>query len=175
MKNKTYIHRSLIEGFSVACINLKIIAGSEIDETTLKKNTSEWYPIDEWIKFQDRLINKYKDYQPIMTRVGMEMMMGWYHHGPGKTLINNGVDFITHQTGSLGYHSVIKGDPAEIGTFDLIELDTKNKKAIVHSTTPFNREMEKGVLLGGMKAPDDLVYIDINNDDDTNIFKIQYY
>jgi len=175
MKNKTYIHRSLLEGFSAACINLKIIAGSEIDVTILQKNTSEWYPMDEWIKFQDVIINKYIDYQPIMNRVGMEMMMGWYHHGPGKTLINKGVDFITHQTSSLGYHSVIKGDPAKIGTFDLIELDTKGKKAIVHSTTPFNRDIEKGVLLGGMKAPDDLVYIDINNDDNINIFNIQYY
>ncbi len=175
MKNEIYVHKSLIEGFLTACINLKIVAGSEINESLVKSNTSTWYPIDEWVKLQEVLVKKYKEYQPILNRVGVEMMMGWYHHGPGKDLIKNGVDFITHQTGSLGYHDVIKGNTSGIGTFDLVDLNTKKKTAIIHSTTPFNRDMEKGVLLGGMKAPDDLVYIDINNDDDNDIFKIKYY
>ena len=61
MKNETYVHRSLIQGFFSACINLKIIAGFEFDESIQESNRSEWCPIDEWIKFQDILINKYKD------------------------------------------------------------------------------------------------------------------
>ena len=105
----------------------------------------------------------------------MEMMLAWYNYGPGKEIIKKGVDFLVFQTGSQGYHSVVKGPRELVGDFDLVELDKNKGKALIHSTDPFNKDMERGVIIGGMSAPGDLYYIDVSNDDDAQYFKIEFY
>ena len=96
----------------------------------------------------------------------MEMMLAWYNFGPGKDIIKKGVDFLYFQTGSQGYHSVVMGPEELVGNFDLVEIDEKNGKALIHSTDPFNKDLEKGVIIGGMSAPGDLDYIDVTVDED---------
>ena len=103
------------------------------------------------------------------------MMKGWYHYGPGKEIIKTGTDFLHFQTSSEGYYSVVKGPKEKIGDFKLEKIDLDRGYAKVFSTTPFNRDMERGVLIGGMKAPNDLDYIEVNNNKDINNFEIIFY
>ena len=35
--------------------------------------------------------------------------------------------------------------------------------------------LERGVIIGGMTAPGDLDYIDVDNDEDRNFFRIEFY
>lgn len=103
------------------------------------------------------------------------MMTGWYHFGPGKGIVRKGVSFLHFQTGSGGFASVVRGPESAVGSFELELFDKANGRAVVHSTTPFNRKMECGVLIGGMLAPGDIDFIDVRNDDDPNHLVVEFH
>jgi len=164
-----------IQGFAQACINLNIIAGSKASELIRDIELTNWYPFDRLREIENTVIEAYENSGPILERVGMEMMLAWYNFGPGKDIIKKGVDFLYFQTGSQGYHSVVMGPEELVGNFDLVEIDEKNGKALIHSTDPFNRDLEKGVIIGGMSAPGDLDYINVTIDEDRHYFRIEFY
>ena len=80
--------------------------------------------------------------RPILVKVGMEMMRGWYHVGPGRSLVSSGRDFLHFQTGGGGFRSVVKGPAERVGTFELAHFDPRRGCAIVRSTTPFHLDSE---------------------------------
>ena len=163
-----------IQGFAQACINLNIVAGSKASELISDIDVAAWYPFEHFREIERIVLETYEKAGPIMERVGMEMMLGWYNMGPGKEIVKKGVDFLYFQTGSQGYASVVKGPEELVGSFKLVEIDDKNGKALLHSTTPFDKDLERGVIIGGMTAPGDLDYIDVNNDEDRHYFKIEF-
>ena len=57
----------------------------------------------------------------------------------------------------------------------IVEIDEKEGEALIRSTTPFDKNLERGVIIGGMSAPGDLVFINVENDDDECIFKIEFH
>jgi hypothetical protein len=103
------------------------------------------------------------------------MMTLWYHRGPGKALIHRGADFLHFQTGSNGIVSVIRGPREVVGSFDLEEFDLERGRAVVRSSTPFDRTIERGVLIGGVLAPGDLNYVDVTNDGDPNCLVVEFH
>lgn len=162
-------------GFAQACINLNIVAGGKAGNLISDIEVDRWYPFERLRKIERVVIESYENEAPIMERVGMQMMLTWYTYGPGKEIIKRGVDFLVFQTGSQGYASVVKGPQDTVGSFNLLELNEDEGKALIHSTTPFNKDMERGVLIGGMSAPGDLDYIDVENTEDEHYFHIQFY
>lgn len=169
------VHGSLIQGYAQACINLNIIAGKVAIDTFSGINMNDWYPLSKWTELERIVISSYKNSGPIMQRVGIEMMRGWYNYGPGKGLIKAGVDFLHFQTGSKGYVSVVKGSKEQVGKFELKLIVKEDGKAIVESTTPFNKNMEQGVLIGGMLAPGDLDYVDARISEDNTHIEIEFH
>jgi hypothetical protein len=121
-----------------------------------------------------RLASRYKDHGSILEQIGIEMMRGWYHHGPGKSIISSGIDFLNFQTGSNGFRSVIKGPAERIGSFDLTELNEAGGTANIRSSTVFPREIERGVLLGGLGLAGDLLYYDVSNASHADCFEIHF-
>jgi hypothetical protein len=169
------VYGATIHGFTQACINLNIVAGSRASNLIKDINVNEWYPFKRLRDLEKTVLESYKNVAPIMERVGMEMMLTWYNLGPGKGIIKKGVDFLYFQSGSQGYHSVVQGPEEQVGNFDLVEIDEKNGKALIHSTDPFNKDLERGVIIGGMTAPGDLDYIDVNNNEDEHFFNVEFY
>ncbi len=174
-KKELKVLGATIQGFAQACINLNIVAGSKADNIIKDIDVNSWYPFKRLQVIEKIVIESYDNAEPILERVGMEMMLGWYNFGPGKEIIKKGADFLDFQTGSQGYASVVVGPEELVGSFNLEEIDDTNGKALIHSTTPFNKDLERGVIIGGMTAPGDLVYIDVNNDEDKHYFRIQFY
>lgn len=164
-----------IQGFGQACINLNIVAGSRAQALISDIDTNAWYPFDRLMEIEKIVLEDYRNVSPIMERVGMEMMLGWYNFGPGKELVKKGVEFIYFQSGSQGYSSVIQGSEKLVGSFNLVEIDEENGSALIHSTTPFDKHLERGVIIGGMSAPGDLDFIDVNNDRDKQYFEIEFH
>lgn len=121
------------------------------------------------------MVHHYANVDPIMVKVGIMMMTGWYHFGPGKELIRRGAAFLHFQTGSSGFSSVVKGPEHQVGAFELEMFDKRAGRAIVRSTTPFHRKMECGVLIGGMLAPGDIDYVDVHNDDDPDLLIVEFH
>ncbi|MBN1699354.1 MAG: hypothetical protein JW881_17675 [Spirochaetales bacterium] len=166
---------ALIMGYAQACLNLNIIAGRKVSEFLGDIQPTEWYPLSQWTELEKIVVQSYRNADAILERVGMEMMLAWYNFGPGKDIIVKGIDFLHFQTSSEGYASVVKGPAEKVGSFSLKSVDEKEGKAVVQTTTPFHRKMECGVLIGGMKAPGDIDYIDVVNEGDSDTLEIEFH
>ena len=163
-----------ILGFANACINLNIVAGSRATSLISGIEVNGWYSFERLREIERMVVESYEKCGPIMERAGIEMMSIWYKAGPGKELVKRGVDFLYFQSGSQGYASVVKGPKDQVGSFDLEEIDEAQGRAIIHSTDPFNKDLERGVIIGGLSAPGDLDFIDVDNSDDPHYFRIQF-
>ena len=174
-RKKLEVFGATILGFARACIHLNIVAGSKANNLIKDIEVNKWYPFEILRDLERIVIASYDNVEPILERVGMEMMQAWYNFGPGKQIIDGGVDFLRFQSSSQGYASVVKGPEELVGSFELRKLEENLGKALIHSTTPFNKNLERGVIIGGMSAPGDLDYIDVNNDEDEHFFNIEFY
>jgi len=171
--DETQILGALPLSFGQACLNYKFLLAEEL--LFLEQiRPEEWYPLEEVLNILNIVGEKYSDPAPIFERIGIEMMNLWYSQGPGKQIIKRGIDFLHFQTSSEGYYSVIRGNPDQIGDFSLLSLDEEKGNAVVRSTTHFNRDMERGVLIGGLSAPKDLIYINVDNSEDEDIYLIRF-
>ena len=133
-----------LQGFTQACINLNIVAGNKATDLLGDIEITGWYPFEKLLEIEKVVSEAYENSAPILERVGMEMLQSWYNYGPGKEFINTGVDFLHFQTGSQGYTSVVKGPQDSVGSFNLEFLDEEEGKAKINSTTPFNKDLERG-------------------------------
>ncbi len=159
--------------FGQACVNFKFLIAEETGFLE-QIRADQWYPMEKILKNLNIVKKKYSDPAPILEQIGIEMMNLWYSQGPGKQIIKNGVDFLHFQTSSEGYYSLIKGKTDEIGDFSLLSLDEENGTATVRSTTPFSRDMERGVLIGGLGTTKDLLYVNVDNSENEDIFQIRF-
>ena len=92
MKKEMKVLGALILGYATACINLKFIAGKDVQKLISNIIPNQWYPLDLLIELGTIVTESYDDPGPIMEKAGEEMMKGWYHNGPGKEIIkDNGV------------------------------------------------------------------------------------
>lgn len=169
------VHGTLMAGFAQACINLKIVAGRQVGELLADLDVSEWYPLRRWVQLKQMIGVTYQNVDPIRLKLGIEMMSLWYHRGPGKDVVRRGVDFLHFQTGSTGIVSVIRGPQDLVGSFNLRELNAAAGRAVIHSTTPFHRKIESGVLIGGLLAPGDLDYVNVHNDGDPDLLVVEFH
>jgi len=163
-----------LRSFAGACVNLRILAGEEA-AVLAAAEPNGWYPADGFLLALSTLGERFHDFDPIKERIGVEMMQLWYDRGPGRTIVNKGVDFLHHQTGSQGYHGVVRGRAEAIGDFALERFDEAAGRARVRSTTPFDRTIERGVLLGGLRLAGDLSYVDVVNTPDSSVFEIEFH
>jgi len=163
-----------LQGFAQACINLNIVAGAKAENLLGDIEITGWYPFEKLREIERVVMQAYENSAPILERVGMEMMLGWYNFGPGKQIIKRGVDFLHFQTGSQGYASVVNGPEELVGSFNLEFLDEESGRARINSTTPFNKDLERGVIIGGMSSPGDLDFIDVKNDENPQVFQIEF-
>ena len=164
-----------IQGYVQACINLNIVAGSRASKIISDIEVNGWYPFERLMEIEKIVFESYDNAAPILERVGTEAMLGWYNLGPGKDIIKKGVDFLYFQTGSQGYASVVIGPEELVGSFNLETIDEDKGRAVIISTTPFNKDFERGVIIGGMSAPGDLDYIDADNSEDEHVYNIEFY
>lgn len=175
MNGRIEVMGATILGFAEACANLKIIAGPVAENLVREIEVTEWYPFSTLAGIERTVIENYRNCGPIMERAGIAMMDHWHHHGPGKGIVRSAADFLRFQSGSRGYASVVKGPEHLVGSFRLLEMDEGKGMALVHSSTPFNRPLERGVLIGGMSAPGDLSYVDVDNTEDEDYFWIEFH
>ncbi len=169
------VHGALMVGFAQACVNLNIVAGQDATRFIGGLQINDWYPLSQWEKLQELVIRSYGNVDPIMVKVGIAMMHGWYHFGPGKSVVKKGISFLHYQTGSGGFASVVRGPESVVGSFELEQFDKTRGIAVVHSTTPFNRKMECGVIVGGMTAPGDIDFVDVSNEADPDRLVVEFH
>jgi hypothetical protein len=166
---------TIINGFVKTSIDFQIAAGSALHQSLEQIDPAGWYPLSLLVELQQIVTNNFQTKEPILEKIGRSMMNSWYHHGPGRELIRTGVDFLRYQCGSEGYRSVVRGSDDEVGQFTLSCIDEQAGTAEVRSTTPFNKDMERGIIIGGMSVTGDLDYIEVDNGHDASYFQIRFH
>ena len=73
------VHGSLMMGYAQACRNLKIVVGRDANLYMNGLEINRWYPLSEWKTLEQLVVRHYSEVGPILVKVGMEMMKGWYH------------------------------------------------------------------------------------------------
>lgn len=162
-----------LQSFGHACVNLKLLLGAQGD-ALIASSPQGWYPASHFLEAVSSVESRFPDPAPIKERLGVEMMKLWYEHGPGRSIVKCGVDFLVFQTGSSGYHSVVRGPASAVGEFALETLDERAGRAQVRSTTAFDRTIERGVLIGGLQLAGDVEYVDVDNSDDPSVYRIHF-
>jgi hypothetical protein len=152
-----------------------MLGGPEMEELCAGVEPMNRYPYVRFHALLDAVGRRLRDMDPVLEELGVQMMSDWYKLGPGKDVVSTGVGFLEYQTGSEGYRSVVDGPPLAIGEFALDQIDKKAGSARVRSTTPFPRSMERGVLIGGMRAPGDLAFVEVDNSRDASCFDIRFH
>lgn len=166
---------TLLLAFKGACVNLNFLIEDEVQAYLDTVQPAQWHPLDRYEHMVNVVTNKYIDPAPILEQIGIEIINVYYHFGPGKNDFQRGVDFLRFQTSSRGYYSLVRGTPAQIGDFSLVELNEDEGRAVVKSTTPFSKDLERGVLLGGLAVTQDLLYIDVDNSQDPHLYVIEFH
>lgn len=168
-----WVSGALVLSFVRACVNLELLFDGEITQAVRSTAPDDWATLAEFRRLLAVCAARYVEPAPILERIGAEMMNVWYSLGPGRSLIHSGLDFLRFQTGSEGYRSVIRGSSDRVGDFVLAELDEERGTAVVHSTTVLPRDMERGVLLGGVRLAGDVAYAEVENSHDPDRFTIR--
>ncbi len=165
---------TLLLSFHQACVNLSFYLDDEMREMIEGVTPDDWYSMARFNELIGLVAARYDRPSPIIEQIGVEMMRAWYEHGPGHSIVQRGVDFLHFQASSQGYSSVVKGPRDKVGEFVLQEVDEAAGTAVVYSTTPFDKDMERGVLLGGLRLAGDLSYIEIDNSEDPLRYHIRF-
>ena len=142
------VHGSLMLGLRAGLYEPEHCGRARATEMLEGIELQKWYPLSRWHSLERIVVQSYRNAPPIMLKVGIEMMTMWYHHGPGQSLVGSGSGFLRFQTEGGGFQSVVLGTADAVGEFKLLEFDAQRGRAVVYSTTPFNRDMERGVLIG---------------------------
>ncbi len=174
-QHEVQVSGALFLSFGQACINLNFYIEEDTRALFDRLRPEEWYPLEAFTTVLGIVAARYSDPAPVLEQIGIEMMRFWYDVGPGKQHVKQGADFLRFQTSSEGYYSVIRGDPEQIGEFTLVDLNEQEGTAVVRSTTPFNKDMERGVLIGGLGLTQDFIYIGVDNSQDVNTFLIEFH
>ncbi|MEQ9319049.1 MAG: serine/threonine-protein kinase, partial [Polyangiaceae bacterium] len=167
----TAVSGALFLAFGQACAELRLFADATTREFLASIAPDDFYPLPRFDALLQLVRERYDESAPILEQVGFEMMQGWYAH-VGHTLVASSVEFLRYQTGSQGYHSVIRGPRERVGEFALTALDEAGGTATITSTTPLSREMECGVLRGGMTVAGKLAYLGVARDGD--VFTVRF-
>ncbi len=172
MNDKVEISGALFLAFLNAGESLKLLL--QEDERGLESfEPDKWYPLEEFRRVLRRA-SQYRNHANILVQIGGEMMRGWYNHGPGRSLVSSGIDFLRLQAGSKGFRSVVQGRPELVGSFDLVTIDETGGTAGIHSTTVFPRDLERGILMGGLGLAGDLLYYDVGRPSQAGSFEIHF-
>lgn len=165
---------ALFHSFARACINLDLLVGDHLTAFLATVDPAGFDTAARFTEITELVTGRFAEPEPIVERIGVEVMKVWYEFGPGKQVITCGVDFIRFQTSSQGYHSVIQGPPERTGSFTLESLDEDAGVAVIHSTTIFPRALERGVLMGGIRLAGDIAYLRVDNSDEPDRFHIRF-
>lgn len=166
---------TLLLGCADACRNLGIIADPRIDKLSRDVTPDKWYPLQLFTEIEALVFEHYRRPDIILEHIGWMMMAMWYEYGPGNEIIDGGLDFLRFQSGAQGFLSVMRGPDDQLGRFELVDLNAGEGQARIHSSTPFNRDMERGIIIGGMTAPGDIDYLSVESEPGKDDFVVSFH
>jgi hypothetical protein len=160
--------------FTEALYNLHLLADEDMQRFIQDVHYNGWYPFAKQKQVFDLIEERYPLSGPIMEKVGMGFINTIYSFQEWRHLFDTGVGFLKTNEASKLYYNFVQGHPQDIGSFMLIDLHATEGKAVLHSTTPFSKDLERGILLRGLQLTRSFDYIDVDNSQDERIYHIEF-
>jgi signal transduction histidine kinase/DNA-binding response OmpR family regulator len=121
-----------------------------------------WYPYSMLIDTLHAIEKTFPSSKIVSFRAGINFIGIWYEHGPGKTMIHSGMDWLHANDEGAGYNSVVRGGSRdEIGWCTLRSIDERRGIAVYENVTPLILDFVRGVFYGGCLLFDDMEYVDV--------------
>lgn len=173
------VNGSMLGAFAQACLNYKILLSENLAKIiTIEPPhimSNKWFPVSVYEKLCYEVSRVYTNPNPILEKVGEEIVTLWLSLGTGKIHVNSAEGFLRFQAESKGYYSVVRGPKDDIGEFKLVYLDKDKGVALISSTTPLNKSVEVGILRGGLKFFESSVYVDVVASHSNQYFLVEYH
>lgn len=142
--------------------NLNVLPTSESLRHLGDIDPTGWYPYAQFIGLLDEVREAVPRAGSILFRAGIHFVRLWYDHGPGKTMVHSGRDWLFANQFSGGYNSVVRGGPKEdIGWCIMQEIDEDAGVAVYENVTPLPPEYVRGVFYGGCLLFNDMDYLEV--------------
>jgi hypothetical protein len=145
--------------------NLNVLPASESFRHLGTLEPAGWYPYATFMDLLHAIRAEVPRAGAILFRAGIHFMRLWYDHGPGKTMIHSGREWLYANQDSAGYNSVVRGGTKdEIGWCVMQEIDEDAGIAVYENVTPLSPEYVRGVFYGGCLLFNDMDYIEVSVD-----------
>ncbi len=168
------VRRVVFRALAQACSNLGLYVEPEAKEYSRRLEETEWVPLEQLQRLLDLAAVAYPEPGPVLERLGREMVRVWYHQGDGRRVVRSGLDFLRMLSAGRAYRQIVCGPDDVVGTLILVRLDQAAGVAVVQSTTPFSRDLERGVLRAGARLTGDQCAVEVTNAQDPNRFEIEF-
>ncbi|MBN8503559.1 MAG: hypothetical protein J0L58_03720 [Burkholderiales bacterium] len=109
---------------------------------------------------------------PVREQLGAQVVDDWYHAAGGYSQCQTALDVLRLHVQMGSYGLVARGPSC--GSFKLLALDEAAGMAQVHSSTPFCRHWEAGLIQGALDATGDLLYSDVRWMADLQRFELRF-
>jgi len=162
---KGEVSGSFLLGLVEAFYNLSILpqGGMELKMKDIAPDL--WYPYNMLIETHRAIAQMFPSSESVFFRAGINFLRIWYEHGPGKTMIHSGLDWLYAHNESQGYNSVVRGGcKDEIGWSRLLFIDEQAGIAVYDNVTPLPPDFIRGVFYGGCILFNDMEYIAVDCD-----------
>lgn len=151
---------TVLARFARACQTLGVLTGRPVVGFASGVADGDWFPYHRLTQLVGQVSDLGAEPEPVLERIGIEMMLSWYHFGPGRELIDGGADFVGWLAGPTGYRTLVRGPAEAVGRLQLSGRDDRGRLRVT-TNTPLPRSLEGGLLIGGIQAPGDLDYVDV--------------
>jgi hypothetical protein len=132
-----------------------------------------WYPVTVMQHLCQRLA-AYANAGLIFEQIGVELAQIISGYDEWQPFFRTGGDFLHAHGQSQLYYHFVSGPADQIGALSLVQVNDQEGRAVVHSTTPFNRDLERGLLLGGLRLSNSFDYVTVDNSADANTFQMRF-
>jgi diguanylate cyclase (GGDEF)-like protein len=168
------IQGAALLGIAAACATLHLFPPSELHVLTGHPDPASWYPLERLAHIEQAIADKFAGAAIILEKTGGEFIKHCLAAECAGPPLGSGIDFLRRQRGAKGYGQIVRGNARAVGRFELAELDLAQGRALIVSSTPFNRDFERGLIIAGMLAPGDIAYAKVDNSRDPNRFEIEF-
>jgi hypothetical protein len=111
-------------GLKQSFLNLHVLPADERNPGTESIDPEGWYPYTRLTTTLNLIAERVLAASATLFRAGMHFVRLWYEHGPGKTMIHSGRDWLHANRRSGGSNSVARAGPREeIEWCDSLSID----------------------------------------------------
>jgi hypothetical protein len=156
--NRPKVKRAVFRALVQAATNLGLYVAPEVAEHLERAKEAAFIPLEQLSDLLALAAAPYAEPAPVLERLGREMVDAWYQKEQGGAL-PNAVEELLAELGPA-YRGLVHGDVTETGEVSGASFDPEKGELVVHSTTPFSRDLERGVLEGVLLRMKDVIGVE---------------